>query len=245
MTELRGQEFWDSIAQEFSVDRTLGRKYILDPALFNVIGDIVGQRVLDVACGSGNITIPMAQSGASCMGVDYAPKPIEFAKTKAEELGLKIDFRVLNAKDVANLRRRFDLATVALLFPHLPSFEDAQQVMEALARVIPVGGRLVVGEPHPAFDFYMRNRLISGNFDYFNSGLPYDFTMNIGDDSFNSEAYHWTLENYSNLFKEACFAISRIVEPQPLPESQLVSDSWFKDKFKFPSYIIFDCIKTG
>jgi ubiquinone/menaquinone biosynthesis C-methylase UbiE len=51
-----------------------------------------GDRVLDVACGTGNATIPAAQAGAKVTGLDLTPKLLEIAGAAAQEAGVEIDF---------------------------------------------------------------------------------------------------------------------------------------------------------
>jgi 2-polyprenyl-3-methyl-5-hydroxy-6-metoxy-1,4-benzoquinol methylase len=47
--------------------------------------------VLDVACGTGNATIPAARAGANVTGLDLVPRLIEEGKAKAEAAGLEIE----------------------------------------------------------------------------------------------------------------------------------------------------------
>jgi ubiquinone/menaquinone biosynthesis C-methylase UbiE len=51
-----------------------------------------GMKVLDVACGSGNLALPAARAGAIVTGVDIAPNLIKQARENAEREGLKIQF---------------------------------------------------------------------------------------------------------------------------------------------------------
>jgi SAM-dependent methyltransferase len=51
-----------------------------------------GMKVLDVACGSGNLALPAARAGAVVTGVDIAPNLIEQARENAERDGLQIQF---------------------------------------------------------------------------------------------------------------------------------------------------------
>src|SRR5918998_1305907 len=51
-----------------------------------------GERVLDVACGSGNLAIPAARAGAIVTGVDIALNLVEQARARAEAEGLTIRF---------------------------------------------------------------------------------------------------------------------------------------------------------
>src|SRR5919112_5315283 len=51
-----------------------------------------GVRLLDVACGSGNLSIPAARAGAVVTGVDIATNLLEQARARAESEGLTIQF---------------------------------------------------------------------------------------------------------------------------------------------------------
>src|SRR5688572_29915190 len=51
-----------------------------------------GMKVLDVACGSGNLAVVAAQKGADVTGIDIADNLVEAAKKRAESLGLNIKF---------------------------------------------------------------------------------------------------------------------------------------------------------
>src|SRR5689334_18805968 len=49
-----------------------------------------GDRVLDVACGTGNLALPAARTGATVSGIDIAPNLIDQARSRAAEEGLTI-----------------------------------------------------------------------------------------------------------------------------------------------------------
>src|SRR6478672_7640870 len=51
-----------------------------------------GMRVLDVACGSGNQSIPAARTGAEVTGIDIAPNTLEQARKWAADENLNIQF---------------------------------------------------------------------------------------------------------------------------------------------------------
>jgi len=67
--------------------------------------DLNGQRVLDVGCGGGILTVALAKSDARCTGIDLAPDTIKAAQLHATTIGLEIDYRV---EDVLNLAERVE-----------------------------------------------------------------------------------------------------------------------------------------
>jgi 2-polyprenyl-3-methyl-5-hydroxy-6-metoxy-1,4-benzoquinol methylase len=57
-----------------------------------LIGLEPGARVLDIACGTGNVTIPLARRGARVTGLDMTPHLLEEARARAAREGLRIRF---------------------------------------------------------------------------------------------------------------------------------------------------------
>ena len=83
------------IAAEFGRD-------LADPLPFR------GLRILDIGCGGGLLSEPMARLGADVVGADAAERNIPVARVHAREQGLKIDYRHTAAEDLAAAGERFD-----------------------------------------------------------------------------------------------------------------------------------------
>lgn len=64
--------------------------------------------ILDVACGTGNITIELAKKGYNVMGLDISQDMLTVAKNKAHEAGFKLDFLQQDMKRI-EYTKRFDL----------------------------------------------------------------------------------------------------------------------------------------
>jgi SAM-dependent methyltransferase len=99
-----------------------------------------GQRMLDIACGTGAVAELAAPTGcAGVVGVDIAPALIEQAKQRAVERGLDIDYRVGDAEALEFEDASFDLvaSTCGVMFA-----PDHQAVARELARVTKQGGRI-------------------------------------------------------------------------------------------------------
>ncbi|HEV2713152.1 MAG TPA: methyltransferase domain-containing protein [Gaiellaceae bacterium] len=100
-----------------------------------------GQRLLDLACGTGAVAELAAAAGADVVGVDIAPALIEQARERAAERGLAIDYRTGDAEALELEDASFDLvaSTCGIMFA-----PDHQAVARELARVTKQGGRIAL-----------------------------------------------------------------------------------------------------
>ncbi|WP_299846654.1 bifunctional 2-polyprenyl-6-hydroxyphenol methylase/3-demethylubiquinol 3-O-methyltransferase UbiG [uncultured Roseovarius sp.] len=67
-----------------------------------------GLRVLDIGCGGGLLSEPMARLGAEVVGADAAERNIPVAQLHAEQSGLEIDYRHTTAEAMADSGEQFD-----------------------------------------------------------------------------------------------------------------------------------------
>jgi len=105
-----------------------------------------GERVLDVACGTGNLTIPAARSGASVTGVDIAPNLLTQAKARAAAEGLSITLEVGNAEALSYPNGSAD--TVVTMFGAMFAARPERAAGELL-RVTRSGGRIAMANWTP------------------------------------------------------------------------------------------------
>ena len=105
-----------------------------------------GDRVLDVACGTGNLTIPAARTGAHVTGIDIAPNLLEQAQDWAHAEGLSIRFEEGNAEHLPYPDASFDMV-VTMFGAMFASRPDA--VAAELVRVTQPGGRIAMANWTP------------------------------------------------------------------------------------------------
>lgn len=80
-----------------------------------------GQRVLDIAAGSGNAAIPAAQAGATVVASDLTPELLDVGRHRAEELGVSLEWVQADAEALPFADGEFDtvISTVGIMFaPH-------------------------------------------------------------------------------------------------------------------------------
>jgi SAM-dependent methyltransferase len=100
-----------------------------------------GPSVLDVGCGTGELSIFLASRGHAVVGVDAVPAPIEQARQKAEQRSVKATFVVADVLEVlARLDGRPFDAVVDVGFFHALGDEDRVTFARELADVMAAGG---------------------------------------------------------------------------------------------------------
>ena len=107
--------------------------------------------VLELACGTGRLTIPLKKKGVDITGLDMAAPMLERAEAKAAAAGVKIPFLRGDARKFA-LGGRFKLIFMAFnSMQHLARREDMEGLFSSVARHLAPGGRFIfdVFNPEP------------------------------------------------------------------------------------------------
>jgi ubiquinone/menaquinone biosynthesis C-methylase UbiE len=107
--------------------------------LVSRVGVSAGDAVLDVACGTGNATIPAAQAGGVATGLDITPELFEDARRRAADAGVEIDLVEGDAQALPFDDDSFDvvLSTFGCMFA-----PDHAKAASEIARVVKPGGRI-------------------------------------------------------------------------------------------------------
>jgi 2-polyprenyl-6-hydroxyphenyl methylase / 3-demethylubiquinone-9 3-methyltransferase len=98
-----------------------------------------GLTALDVGCGGGVLSEPLARLGATVTGLDPAPTNLAVARTHAERSGLSIDYRGETIEEVAGQGKRFDLVLAMEVVEHVP---DMPAFVAACCEAVRPGGLL-------------------------------------------------------------------------------------------------------
>jgi len=111
----------------------------LGPRLVEACGIGPGMRVLDVAAGTGNASLPAAQAGAEVTASDLTPELLEAGRHRAEAAGLALQWVQADAEDLPFDDESFDvvISSIGAMFaPH------HQETANELARVCRPGGTI-------------------------------------------------------------------------------------------------------
>ncbi|MBB1249595.1 MULTISPECIES: bifunctional 2-polyprenyl-6-hydroxyphenol methylase/3-demethylubiquinol 3-O-methyltransferase UbiG [unclassified Rhizobium] len=100
-----------------------------------------GLRVLDIGCGGGLLSEPVARMGASVVGADASEKNIGIARTHAEQSGVAVDYRAVTAEQLAADGEQFDVVLNMEVVEHVA---DVAFFMETCASLVKPGGLMFV-----------------------------------------------------------------------------------------------------
>lgn len=108
------------------------------------LGDVKNKKILDVGCGSGDLSFYLAQKGAIVTGIDLSKNSIEVCKDEAKLRGLNIDFREMNAQIPDFENKSFDIIVGSRVIHHLPNLE---LFFKECKRILKYKGYIVFIEP--------------------------------------------------------------------------------------------------
>jgi 2-polyprenyl-6-hydroxyphenyl methylase/3-demethylubiquinone-9 3-methyltransferase len=99
-----------------------------------------GLRLLDIGCGGGLLSEPMARLGATVVGADAAPRNIPVAQVHAEQSGLSIDYRHTTAEALASAGEQFDVVLNMEVVEHV---SDPLAYLTACQQLLKPGGLMI------------------------------------------------------------------------------------------------------
>ncbi|MFO0110134.1 MAG: bifunctional 2-polyprenyl-6-hydroxyphenol methylase/3-demethylubiquinol 3-O-methyltransferase UbiG [Alphaproteobacteria bacterium] len=100
-----------------------------------------GKTLLDIGCGGGLISEPMARLGAKVTGLDASEKNIAVATLHAQQSRLTIDYRSGSAEDLAATGANYDLVLALEVIEHVNHLD---LFYDALTKLVAPGGMLIL-----------------------------------------------------------------------------------------------------
>src|SRR5262245_47628239 len=104
------------------------------------LDSLAGLRILDVGCGGGILSEPLARLGGDVVGADPAQANIAAAREHAEQAGVTVDYRCTTAEALADAGERFDIVLAMEVVEHV---SDLGLFARRAAEMVKPGGLLV------------------------------------------------------------------------------------------------------
>jgi 2-polyprenyl-3-methyl-5-hydroxy-6-metoxy-1,4-benzoquinol methylase len=142
--------FWDQL---MGTDGNRFHRELVSPVVERLLSLRPGERVLDVACGTGILARRMAALGADVTAVDYSQGMLERAQAHEQLRGNPVVYRQVDVTDEAALaalgEAAFSAVTCSMALMDIPGLEG---LFRGVVRVLKPGGRFVFATAHPAFN---------------------------------------------------------------------------------------------
>ena len=208
---------YDDIAEWY--DQWVGTHSMRDdpffPAVEDLLGEVAGQRICDLACGQGRVARYLADQGARVVGIDLSTQLLAMARKQEESAPRGIEYHHADA-------RNLDVEALGLFdgvvcFMALMDIPDLAPTLQSVARILRPGGWFVFAILHPCYHTAQSGELETPEGTvrtigrYFMEGYWRSDTRpgppgKIG-------AYHRTLSTYVNALTDAGLQLVRLSEP--------------------------------
>lgn len=107
-----------------------------------------GLRILDIGCGGGLLSEPVAKMGAQVLGADASERNIGIASTHAAQTGVKVDYRAVTAEALAAAGETFDVVLNMEVVEHVA---DVEFFISTCASMVRPGGLMLVSTINRTF----------------------------------------------------------------------------------------------
>lgn len=202
---------WDAAAadlQDFGAEGDFARRYLLNPTIFALAGEVAGARILDAGCGEGYLSRMLAKRGALVTGVEPAPGLYALCADRERREPLGINYINRDLIELALPPGQFDLVIANMMLMDVPDYQAAIHMLATMARP---EGHLILTLLHPCFE---------------ESGASWPQTRAVRTSEYFAEherpqrfgtLFHRPLSAYVNLLLDEGLTLRRMVEPR-LPD---------------------------
>ena len=228
---------WSTLPQrlieDFGDEGDLPRKYLLNPALFSILGTVRGKTILDAGCGQGYLSRLLAKRGASVIGIEPAEALYAYVLRREQTERLGITYLQADLSTWVSSPKQFDYVIANMVLMDIPDYQPA--LLNCVAALKPSGG-LLVSLLHPCFEEagaawkdkgfvevrdYFRERPVKQQYGHF---------------------IHRPLSTYLNSIIQAGCTLQQIIESQL---EKTVAERYAAERYwSVPGYIVIFATKT-
>lgn len=192
-------------AEQHGDDGDFARQHLLNPALFSLLGDIEGKKILDAGCGQGYLCRLLARRGAIVTGVEPAESWYAYAQEREQQEQLSITYIQEDLSTFSQYHDTFDVVIANMVFMDIPDYQTA---MHNCIVSLKCGGSFLFSITHPCFEESSTEWNKKGYVEI--RGYLQEFAI----PSQYGYWFHRPLSTYLNfMLSEGC-TLQRLVEPQ-------------------------------
>lgn len=202
---------YDAIAEQYRRSKSSPlRSYVEVYTFLQLVGDVRGKRVLDLACGEGFFSRRLKTLGAaSVVGVDISAEMIRLADQHERDDSHGIEFVCADVRDLGDLGQ-FDIVVAAYLLHYAPNVDDLAIMCRNIRRHLPDAGRFVTlnenpqqpAERYPGYEQYGFNKTVdTPRVD----GSQITYFMVAGRELFKFDAHYYSRQTYERVLADSGF----------------------------------------
>ena len=242
--------YYDTIAEEYKKSKELPYSLIEEYTYFNLLQDLAGKSILDLACGEGFYTRKFKQKGAaSVIGVDISSRMIELARHEEAKEPLGIEYIVSDVVKMGKIGI-FDLVVASYLLNYAQTKEELLKMCQTIYANLKPDGRFVTindnlqqcPESYAICEKYGYTKSIS---EALQEGRPITLTFRIPGDNkiFSFDNYYLSKQTYEWAFRTAGFKEIRWHKPIVSPEGiREFGQEFWQDFLDYAPMVGIECL---
>ncbi|MCL4254074.1 MAG: methyltransferase domain-containing protein [Anaerolineae bacterium] len=243
---------YNLVADQYDLSFQLApyRLYVEAYSVLELLGDVSGKSVLDLATGTGFYARVVRKAGASkVVAVDIAGDMVQIGRMAEENEPLGIEYHTQDIMQFSS-DEPFDIGLAVYLLHYAPSKEALAMMCQAIAQNIQSGGRFItyILNPNLARDpNYYQEYGLNVNFQSHtpSDGEPVPFSISLGGMTTPEiMAYRWDKETIDNILQNAGFDDVEWVMPTLSAEGERQHGAdYYATYMQQPHAVLLTCVK--
>lgn len=224
---------YNRISQEYKQAKLAPwRIHVEQFTLFELIGDVRGKSVLDLACGEGFLSRELKSRDARrVVGVDISQAMIDLARSQEQSADHGIEYRVSDVKELV-LDEQFDLVVAGWLLNYARTPDELLAMCQSIARHLKLGGRFCTinndfENPPANFERTRPHGFIRTAPDPIAEGDTITWTIFLPDRSFTIDNYYLSRPTHEKAFTAAGLKNLKFHPPRLSPSAGEAGDETF------------------
>ena len=226
---------WDQVVpfrhNQISSGEDISFNQVLVPTIKNLLNGLYSKNILDIGCGSGELTSQLLDYSEKVTGIDFSVCSINLAQ-KVYGNSKNIDFVISSIEEYAKLvsKNSFSIAIANMTLMTMP---DLKKAANAIKNLLEPEGKFIATIPHPTFWPKYWGYEKDEWFDY-NQEIAVEAPFRISNETLKiiTTHIHRPLEKYIEIFYSEGFLLEQLLEPFPNTEiMKLYPEPWEYPRF--------------
>lgn len=243
---------WDLIANQYDAqfgdEGDYSHKYIIYPALLEILDNIQNKKVLDLGCGTGTLTRIISKRNAKATGTDNSKEMIAIADKKKDTYKFPIEYYVADARNKFKFENNYFDIVLHVMLLHSIADNNLDNIFKESFRVLEGNGECIIVIPHPFFTKEFKSVDYPAG-DLYLSNYETHFVWKQFNEICKSptEFYLRPLEFYSQKFNKAGFVMKNIYEPKIVDTNEAINakPNIFNRRREIPGFMIIKLVKSN